>query len=96
MPQKGHDILLRAVAQLPESLGWHLMLVGDGDEEPRIRALVETLGIADRVRFVGVTDHGELQRSLRARRWDLAILPSVTIGTNILSTWKVAAVRTIR
>jgi glycosyltransferase involved in cell wall biosynthesis len=51
IPAKGVDLLLRACAQLPPP--WELHLVGAGPEEPQLRALAASLGISDRVRWLG-------------------------------------------
>lgn len=52
--QKGHRYLLdaavRVLAALPAA---RLVLAGDGDQEPALRAQAESLGIAPRVFFVG-------------------------------------------
>jgi glycosyltransferase involved in cell wall biosynthesis len=48
---KDHETLLRAVALLPES--WRLDLVGDGPGEKQARSLARTLGLGERVRFLG-------------------------------------------
>lgn len=48
--RKAFDVLIRATAQLPNVYFW---LVGDGDEAANLRALVEELGVSDRVRFLG-------------------------------------------
>ena len=48
--QKGFDVLIRAIAQIPEA---HLVLVGDGPERETLEQLVTTLQIADRVTMVG-------------------------------------------
>jgi glycosyltransferase involved in cell wall biosynthesis len=50
VPTKGADTLIRAVSEVP---GLWLVLVGDGPERPALEALVQSLGIADRVRFAG-------------------------------------------
>lgn len=54
--RKGHDVLLRAVALMPE-LDWHLTIVGSPDRDPPharlVIALAAELGIAHRVRFAG-------------------------------------------
>jgi glycosyltransferase involved in cell wall biosynthesis len=49
-PNKGFDVLLRAVALLPRG---HLYLAGAGPEEAALRALAAELGIMDRVSFLG-------------------------------------------
>jgi glycosyltransferase involved in cell wall biosynthesis len=48
---KGHDILLRSIAQLPESV--QLALAGIGSEEENLRTLAEQLGITNRVHILG-------------------------------------------
>lgn len=55
IPEKGLDHLLRALAHLPPTSA-HLVVVGDGPEEPRLRRLAEELGVADRTRFCGLRD----------------------------------------
>ncbi len=52
-PVKGHDTLLRAVAQLPLV---SLAIAGRGEEEERLRGLAAELGIADRVHLLGLRD----------------------------------------
>lgn len=47
---KGVDVLLRALALLPDV---HLDLAGAGPEEPALRRLADELGIAGRVGFLG-------------------------------------------
>jgi glycosyltransferase involved in cell wall biosynthesis len=53
-PQKNHELLLRAFAKLrpvvPEA--W-VVLVGDWERRPMLEALAGTLGIRDRVQFLG-------------------------------------------
>lgn len=49
---KGGEVALRAMAQLPEFV--HLWMVGDGPDVPRLQALMNELGIADRVHFLGL------------------------------------------
>jgi len=49
-PVKRHDVLLRALAILPEASLW---IAGDGPCRPRLEALARDLGVASRVRFLG-------------------------------------------
>lgn len=52
--QKALDVLLTAMARLD---GAHLVIVGDGSLEGDLRALATSLGIGERVHFVGWTPH---------------------------------------
>ena len=53
-PNKGNDRILRALAQVREQLPrLRFVLVGDGPEMPRLRALSRELGLDDRVTFTG-------------------------------------------
>lgn len=54
VPWKRVDAVLRAVAPLTEKVV--LVVVGDGPERPRLEALASSLGMSDRVRFVGRQD----------------------------------------
>lgn len=59
VPQKGFDLLLRAIAEL-ENRGmafFDLLLAGDGPERARLRALSEELGLRERVQFLGRVTH---------------------------------------
>lgn len=51
VPAKDHDLLIRAYARSGVTLP--LVLVGDGQERPRLEALAANLGIEQRVHFVG-------------------------------------------
>ena len=50
VPRKGFDVVLRAVAKVPDAYLW---LVGNGEEEGNLRKLADDLGMAERVRFAG-------------------------------------------
>lgn len=54
---KGHDTALRALATLRDRR-WTLLLAGDheGDLGPQMQALARELGIAERVRFLGLRE----------------------------------------
>jgi glycosyltransferase involved in cell wall biosynthesis len=63
--QKDHRTLLRALGALAH-LDWSLELIGDGPLLPEARVLARTVGIADRVRFLGARDD-VAQRLARAQ-----------------------------
>jgi L-malate glycosyltransferase len=54
VPEKGHELLLRAVAELhgkfPQIV---VLLAGEGPEKPNLRALARQLGLGDTVKFAG-------------------------------------------
>jgi glycosyltransferase involved in cell wall biosynthesis len=60
VPRQGVATLVRALPELPDV---HLDIAGRGPEEGNIRALVDELGLADRVRFHGfLSDHRDVER----------------------------------
>lgn len=70
--KKGADVLLRAVAEVPEA---SLVVAGDGPDDAALRALSRELGIEERVRFAGRVSRGELREELR--RAYAVVVPSV-------------------
>jgi glycosyltransferase involved in cell wall biosynthesis len=55
--EKGVDLALRALPQLPEDVT--LWIVGGGGESETLQALARELGVTDRVRFLGPQQHVE-------------------------------------
>ncbi|MBY0336076.1 MAG: glycosyltransferase family 4 protein [Acetobacteraceae bacterium] len=53
IPRKGHDVLLRALVQLP---GVTLLVGGEGPQRAELEALAAAFGVAERVRFLGQVD----------------------------------------
>jgi glycosyltransferase involved in cell wall biosynthesis len=52
--EKGFDLLIRAVDRLARAgFDLELLIAGEGDEEPRLRALASELGCGERVRLLG-------------------------------------------
>lgn len=79
IPRKGHDIAIKALAQLKEE--WpdaRLILVGKGDEEAGLRNLARECGVAERVYFTGSIDHNILPLILSAA--DVMVLPTDNEG----------------
>ena len=59
-PEKGFDRLVTAFAQVKQT-GLHLVIVGEGDDRPRLSCLARSLGIESRAHFPGaVSDVGAL------------------------------------
>lgn len=73
---KNYALLLQAVSQLREGPPIRVVLVGDGPESGSLRRLAATLGLEDRVLFVGHSD--DVPALLRAM--DIFVLPSVSEG----------------
>jgi glycosyltransferase involved in cell wall biosynthesis len=65
------DLMLEAARSLPDLA---LLLIGDGDTRADYQAQARSLGIADRVRFVGKIAHPELPAYYNAA--DIVVLPS--------------------
>lgn len=61
-PEKRGDVLIAATARLPraDDAGPVLVLAGTGPDEGRLRSLARHYGVADRVRFPGFIDDGDL------------------------------------
>jgi glycosyltransferase involved in cell wall biosynthesis len=69
---KGVALAIRALALLPD---WQLEILGTGPDEGRLRALVQQLGLAERVEFVPMVSQEELWRRMRLSA--VVIVPSV-------------------
>lgn len=57
VPHKGQDALIEAMARLQDT---HLVLVGTGPHEQRLRSLAHAKAVEDRVLFAGRVDDAEL------------------------------------
>lgn len=68
---KGFDVLLAALARLPDK---HLRLVGDGPLRGALEAEAARLGVADRVELHGLGPKGEVAELMRRAR--LVVVPS--------------------
>lgn len=74
-PGKGLDTLLKMMARHAES-NWHAVLVGEGEQEDELRALVEEFGVGDRVHFFGFRP----DRLAFLKGFDVFALPSRSEG----------------
>jgi len=80
-PRKNHDVLLHAVASMPNR-GWRLTCAGSLDRDrstaSRVRRLIRELGIEERVTLAGDLDATRL--ALEYDRADLFVLPTLHEG----------------
>jgi len=73
--RKGHSVLLEAMVRMREARP-HLVLVGRGDFELALRRRAASLGLADRVHFLGFSR--DVPQLLRG--FDVFVLPSLSEG----------------
>ena len=79
---KAHDVSLKALALYPEAYLW---IAGDGPLDHELKALARTLGVSDRVRFLGWrTDASALYRAA-----DVCLFPSryEPLGNTVIQAW---------
>jgi glycosyltransferase involved in cell wall biosynthesis len=79
---KGHDRVIRALprvlAQHPEAV---YLVVGDGDDRPRLEAIATEAGVAERVRFAGRVGADDLPDHYGVA--DVFVMPSTGEGFGI-------------
>lgn len=81
---KGVDLLVRAIARLrAEGVFARLLIAGRGEWGANLQALAQTLGVGDRVRFLGFVTE-EQKRDLLRRSW-ANVFPSPKEGWGITS-----------
>jgi teichuronic acid biosynthesis glycosyltransferase TuaC len=90
---KGVDIVIEALAQVPDAT---LLIAGEGPEGPKLRQLVERLGLSERVRFLGAIPHVDLcdyynaadAMALASSREGMpnVVLEALACGTPVLAT----------
>ena len=73
--RKGQSFAIEALARVPGAI---LVLAGTGPDEGRLRSLAASLGLTERVRFLGAVPHGDLPVVLSAA--DLFVLPTASEG----------------
>jgi phosphatidyl-myo-inositol dimannoside synthase len=79
---KGHDRVMAAIPELVKK-GHDIcyLIVGEGDDRPRLEALAEEIGVKNRVRFLGAVDPQTLLEIYRAA--DLFVMPSTAEGFGV-------------
>ena len=80
---KGHDRVIRSLPQVllhhPETI---YLIVGDGDDRPRLEALASEFAVQDKVRFAGLVAGEELPDYYRLA--DVLVMPSTGEGFGIV------------
>ncbi len=71
--KKGYDILLAALALLPNTLAWRFVHIGGGEELSKLKAQAETLGLTSRITWLGSRAQEEVLAKYRES--DLFVLP---------------------
>jgi len=92
--RKGHDLVIRALAHLPE--GVHLVIAGEGPERERLEGLIRDLGLGGRVRLLGAVPHETLRDWYGAadclvlassrEGWANVLLEAMACGTPVVAT----------
>ncbi len=77
---KGVDTLIRALVRLPNDA--HLVVVGEGDDRPRLEALACAQGVAHRAHFLGALQRDQLAACYQ--HCDIFALPSKGEGFGLV------------
>jgi glycosyltransferase involved in cell wall biosynthesis len=91
--RKGHHHVIAALPKLP---GTDLVIAGEGPERARLERLAASLGVSDRVRFLGSLDQRSLAAVYRAldalvlassrEGWANVLLESMACGTPVVAS----------
>ncbi|MDI6745949.1 MAG: glycosyltransferase family 4 protein [Rhodocyclaceae bacterium] len=91
--RKGHHLVIAALAQIPDA---ELYLVGGGEEDSRLRALADQLGVTNRVHFLGAMPQAKLRTLYSAvdclvlassrEGWANVLLEAMACGTPVAAS----------
>ena len=90
---KGHHLVIEALSRLP---AWRLVIAGEGPERSALTQLVDRLGLAERVQFLGRVDQQQLATCYGAadilvlassrEGWPNVLLESMACGTPVVAS----------
>lgn len=93
IPRKGHDLVIRALLEVPTA---RLLIVGEGPIEASLKRLADSLGLAQRVRFLGPVAHERMCEVYSAadvlvlasdrEGWPNVLLEAMASGTPVAAT----------
>ncbi len=72
--KKGYDLLLDALAALPEELNWRFLHIGGGEQSKALKAQADSLGLSRRIEWLGAQPQEAVKAALAEA--DLFVLPS--------------------
>jgi len=91
--RKGHDLVIGALTELPDVDAY---IAGSGPEEGRLRSLARSLGVADRVHFLGALPQERLSTLYNAvdalvlassrEGWANVLLEAMACGTPVVAS----------
>ncbi len=91
--RKGHDIALRAIADMPQAT---LLIAGEGPDMSALQSLARKLRVADRARFLGAVPHEDLAEVYNAadalalastrEGWPNVLLESMACGAPVVAS----------
>lgn len=92
IPEKGHHLAIEALRDLPDA---ELFIAGGGPEAARLGALAVSMGVADRMRLLGVLPQAELRSLYSAsdalvlasarEGWPNVLLEAMACGTPVVA-----------
>jgi glycosyltransferase involved in cell wall biosynthesis len=81
-PKNGVDVMVRALPLLlEEHPGLEMVVIGDGPQRGELERLAGTLGVANRIRWLGARPNAEMPGLLSSA--DLAVIPSRMEATSV-------------
>jgi len=81
VPQKGFDILIKALAKLPAEIKWRCQIAGAGPLQDEFASLIKNLNLEHKVSLIGV--HSDLRSFFS--RLDIFVIPSCWEGLGLVA-----------